>query len=117
MSVIARRPPRSTLFPYTTPSDLPERAFEAGEEVGGHGDPSPPLCRRLLPAAPGGEPDPAHGAPVPVGRLPVETAALEVGDLRGEAEDERRPLAVQRGVARARAREEAHRRVALEDEG
>ena len=54
---------------------------------------------------------------MPVGRLPVETAALEVGDLRGEAEDERRPLAVQRGVARARAREEAHRRVALEDEG
>src|SRR5438034_8859708 len=77
MSVIARRPPRSTLFPYTTPSDLPERAFEAGEEVGGHGDPSPPLRRRLLPAAPGGEPDPTHGAPVPVGRLPVETARSE----------------------------------------
>src|SRR5205814_1390499 len=105
--------------PDRRPGDrrAPEGVLEAGEEVGGHRDPSRPLGRRLLPAAPGGEPETADGAPMPVGRLPVETSALEVGDLRGEAEDERRPLAVDRGVARARAREQARRRVALEDEG
>src|SRR5204863_5376027 len=89
--------------PHRRPSDrrAPEGVLEAGEEVGGHRDPSRPLGRRLLPAAPGGEPETADGAPMPVGRLPAETPPLEEADLGGEAGHERGPLAVDRALARA----------------
>ena len=51
-----------------------------------------------------------------VGRLPVEPATLAVGDVAGEGEEERRPLAVDRRVARARASEERLGRVPPDDE-
>src|SRR3712207_8862619 len=48
-----RRPPRSTLFPYTTPSDL-EQAARAAQDLRARGE--------LLPAVPSAPP-PAPGVP------------------------------------------------------
>src|SRR5438445_6922222 len=106
--------PRPTLSarrerPHRWPSEgrAPERTLEAARKSAASVTRRAPLGRRLLPAAPGGEPETADGAPVAVGRLPVEAGTLEVGDFGGEAEDERRPLAVDRGIARPRARVQA----------
>ena len=87
-------------------------ALEAGDDRARHVDAERPLRRRLEAPAPGREPDAADRAPVAVRRLPVEPATLEVGELGREVEQQRRPLAVEVGVPRARARDEPARQLA-----
>src|SRR5262249_43874347 len=96
----ARRQP-----PHVRPTAAGSRpsTSEAAHDLRREPDPEGPLGGGLLPAAPGGETGAADGAAVAVRRLPLEAAALDVGDLVGEAEDDRGPLPVERDVASTRA--------------
>src|SRR5262245_13600711 len=83
-----------------------QRLREAAHDGGGDLDAQAPLGRRLPTAPPFRETEPPHRAAVAIGCLPVEPAAFDVVERLRETGQERRPFAIDRGIACPRSSEE-----------
>src|SRR5262249_45310195 len=71
----------------------PPRAIESADDARRQLGAKRPLRGGVLLAPPGREPDPSNRAAMAIGRLPIETAALEIRRLGRERRDDRRPFA------------------------
>ena len=111
------RPRREPSDAHPCHRETLEGALEPCLELLGHVDPIGPLGRRLQAPAPRGQTDAPNGPAVAVRRLPVETVALEIRDLRTQPREERGPLPVDGGVPRAGARDQRTGRIARQHEG